>query len=401
MRDHLSKRALAWVLTAAMLLPSAVAHPVEPIKRYVQPFALGQYIFEVSLPVGLKLELVSPQLERPRIITFGPDGVMWLGSQGGAIYRAEAPYDNPVVVGRHRDYPHSVAVRDGELLIATTSALFRSRWTRKGLMQPTKVIDIPGGRGHSSRTVRVGPDERLYLSLGIRGNCDDEYLGPNYPATDRRGGITVLDESVDPPTWKPVASGLRNPVGFDWHPQTKALYATNNGPDHLGFELPPELFVKATPGSFHGMPWFQWDGTRHVPDNCIQSPPPRARDAVPPPAATFPARSAPMDMTFARSEHLSGRFEGDAVVAIRGSWGTAPTGSGNGDPATRRPPRLAIVRFENGEAVQVDDFLTGFQLPDGRRWGRPVGIAFGPDGALYFSSDGGINGLFRIVESAR
>lgn len=108
-----------------------------------------------------------------------------------------------------------------------------------------------------------------------------------------------------------------------------------------------------------------------------------------------------MDMTFVHSEHLSGRFRGDAIVAIHGSWGTAPTGSGNGDLSTRRPPRLAIVRFENGKAVQVDDFLTGFQLPDGRRWGRPVGIAFGPDGALYFSSDGGINGLFRIVESVQ
>lgn len=117
MREHLSKRALTWVLTAAMLLPSASARAVEPIERYVQPFTLGQYVFEVSLPVGLKLELVSPQLERPRIITFGPDGVMWLGSQGGAVYRAEAPYDNPVVVGGHRDYPHSVAVRDGELFI--------------------------------------------------------------------------------------------------------------------------------------------------------------------------------------------------------------------------------------------------------------------------------------------
>ncbi|MDA0991850.1 MAG: sugar dehydrogenase, partial [Verrucomicrobia bacterium] len=108
-------------------------------------------------------------------------------------------------------------------------------------------------------------------------------------------------------------------------------------------------------------------------------------------------RSAPMAVAFAGRAALGGRFDGDAVVAMHGSWGTQPDGSSSGDPATRRPPRLALVRFVDGKAVRVDDFVRGFQLEDGRRWARPVGAAFGPDGALYFTSDGGINGLFRLV----
>ena len=71
-----------------------------------------------------------------------------------------------------------------------------------------------------------------------------------------------------------------------------------------------------------------------------------------------------------------------------------------GDPATRREPKLVRVRFAQGEAQGVEDFVTGFQLPDGQRWARPVGVGFGPDGALYFTSDSGTEGLFRLSPSA-
>ena len=85
-----------------------------------------------------------------------------------------------------------------------------------------------------------------------------------------------------------------------------------------------------------------------------------------------------------------------AIVALRGSWGTLPTGGIIGSASTRRPPRLVAVRFKDGEAVRVDDLVTGFQLADGERWARPVGVAVGPDGALYFTSDSETNGLFRL-----
>jgi len=83
-------------------------------------------------------------------------------------------------------------------------------------------------------------------------------------------------------------------------------------------------------------------------------------------------------------------------VALHGSWGTKPGGGFIGNSATRRVPKLVAVRFEHGEAVRVDDLVSGFQLPDGERWARPAGVAFGPDGALYFSSDSDNRGLFRL-----
>jgi glucose/arabinose dehydrogenase len=86
----------------------------------------------------------------------------------------------------------------------------------------------------------------------------------------------------------------------------------------------------------------------------------------------------------------------DAIVALRGSWGTQPSGGCIGDPASRREPKLVAVRFQDGKAQRVDDLVTGFQLHDGERWARPVGVAVGPDGALYFTSDSGVEGLFRL-----
>lgn len=112
--------------------------------------------------------------------------------------------------------------------------------------------------------------------------------------------------------------------------------------------------------------------------------------------ATFPARNAPMGVTFIKAGEFIPALANDAVVALKGSWGTRPSGDSSGDPASRRQPKLVVVRFENGEAVRVDDLLSGFQLENGSRWARPVGVAFGPDGDLYFTSDSGISGLYRL-----
>jgi glucose/arabinose dehydrogenase len=232
--------------------------------------------------------------------------------------------------------------------------------------------------------------------LGIQRDCSDQYLGQGYPFDEQRGGVLVLRESGGKASWELFASGLRNPVGFDWQPQTGVLYASNNGPDHLGFDQPPEYFSRITAGSFHGMPWFQFDGKQLQRDDCISSAPPRPIADVTIPAATFPARNAPLGMAFVPKGAMDASLEFNAVVALHGSWGTQPSGGFLGSAATRRPPKLVVVRFQDGQAMRVDDLVTGFQLPDGKRWARPAGVAIGPDGALYFTSDSDTNGLFRL-----
>ncbi len=108
------------------------------------------------------------------------------------------------------------------------------------------------------------------------------------------------------------------------------MCASNAGPDHLGFDLPPEYFARLLPGSFHGMPWYQFDGEPIRRDGCIRSEPPLSIEHVEIPVATFPARNSPMDVSFVPSGRLLPETSGDAVVALRGSWGTQPSGSSSG-----------------------------------------------------------------------
>jgi glucose/arabinose dehydrogenase len=398
----IAKMGLATVLYCATVMVQA---STQQLTYHEQILVLDGEHRSVHVPSGFELELLTAALDGPRLLTFSADGDLFIGSKSGRIYRLSPPYTSPSVMVTLDDYPHSVAFRKNEILIARTDGLYRAPY-RSGQQRldpadVTLLAALPGGSGHDSRSVAVGPDGRVYLSLGISHNCSDQYLDASYPPDDRRGGIMVLDDAGSRAAWRPYATGLRNPVGFDWQPITGVLYASNNGPDHWGFDLPPEYFSRIDAGSFHGMPWFQYDGRRLQRDNCIKSTPPRPLREVKVPVATFPARNAPMGVAFIPAGALSKALEGDAIVALHGSWATRPSGGFFGDSATRRPPKIVAVRFKDGRAERVDDLISGFQLTNGKRWARPVGVAVGPDGALYFTSDSGVNGLFRLRRDDR
>ena len=389
-------------MVAALALALSPALSGEPVALdYLeQSVEVGGRTETARIPAGYWLEVLTEELAQPRMLSFGADDELFIGSRSGQVYRLLPPYREATSLTRLRGYPHSVVQRDGKLFISRTNGLLSINYVpgqaKLDADDTELVAPIPGGGGHNSRTLRVGPDNRLYVSLGIQGNCTPQLIDERLPFEHRRGGVMVLDETQSPPKWKPIATGLRNPVGFDWHPETGVLYASNNGPDHLGYELPPEYFAKLLPGSFHGMPWYQYDGTNLHRDPCIRGEAPYPPEQVSIPVATFPARNAPMAVEFVTPGAMHASITGDAVVALRGSWGTFPSGGARGDQATRRHPKVVLVRFENGEAVRVDDLITGFQDENGDRWARPAGVALGPDGSLYFASDEEANALFRL-----
>jgi glucose/arabinose dehydrogenase len=397
-------RPLQWLVFASLALLSVTIARSSDRDYQLQHLTVSGNAWGLAIPTGMQLDLLTDQLEQPRLMTFLPNGELLIGSRAGKAYRLPPPYTKADVLVELDDYPHSLAYRDGKLLIAETDGLYHTDF-RPGQSHVDRdtielLAALPGGGGHSSRSVAIGPDQRIYLSLGISGNCSNQYLDQSYRFEDRRGGILVLDESDREPRWQAFASGLRNPVGFDWHPQTHTLYASNNGPDHLGYNQPPEYFSRLEPGSFHGMPWYQFDGETIRRDDCISKSPPRPRTQVPPPVATFPARNAPMGVTFVPDTALDPRFRNNAIVALRGSWATQPSGGMVGDTSTRRPPAIVMVRFSEGQAVDVVDVVTGFQRENGQRLARPVGVAIGPDGALYFTSDSHTEGLFRLQSTS-
>ncbi len=351
--------------------------------------------FQVNVPREYKLELLATNMQQPRMMHFTREHELLIGSGSGKVYRLQRPYKNAKLLADVGGYPHSVAVRDGQIYIAKTDGVYHTKYSSKNIpidkKKLKKLISLPGGSGHSSRTIKIGPDQRIYLSLGISGNCSNQYIDQTYKENQRRGGVMVLNESSKSLRWDPYATGLRNPVGFAWQPSTNMMYVTNNGPDHWGYELPPEYFSRAPAGSFHGMPWFQFDNNELKRDKCIKIEPPRMDITLP--EVLFPARSAPMGFAFVST----GELKNSALVALHGSWATLPHGKYIGDPATRRPPKLVRVRFNNDHrAKSVEDFITGFQHEDGERWARPIDVAFGPDDSIYFTSDAGINGLFCL-----
>ena len=284
----------------------------------------------------------------------------------------------------------------------------------------TEYVDLPSATGgHSSRTVIAGPDGALYVSIGISGNCSDEYLAGSLPGYDfehRRGGVYRINDNIDAMLFpikdkrgnvaiinsggnavlEPFSSGFRNPVGMAFDPASGFLWATNAGPDNLGYDQPPEVFSRLTQGSYHGMPWFQYVNGTFQDGQCIDtSTAPRTAGEATAPAATFDARSTPLGVAFVTGNSLGPLFSDNALVCIHGSWATDP--SRGGGPETRRPPKVVMINFSGSYPATVEDVIIGLQRDDGSRFARPSGALMGPDGHFYFTSDGGeVQGLFRL-----
>ncbi|MGH7567903.1 MAG: PQQ-dependent sugar dehydrogenase [Gemmatimonadales bacterium] len=177
------------------------------------------------------------------------------------------------------------------------------------------------------------------------------------------------------------ATGLRNSVGLAFHPATGELWATNNDRDNLGDDAPPERVNILRSGRNYGWPRCYLPGTpnpEYPGADCA---------TVEPPAITFQAHSAPLGLRFYTGTRLPPEYGGAgaggggvgtaAFVAYHGSWNrSVPTGA-----------KVVRVTVLKGRPVSVDDFVTGWQLSDGSRWGRPVDLLVTPDGALLISDD--------------
>ncbi|MCI0511327.1 glucose/sorbosone dehydrogenase [Chromohalobacter marismortui] len=375
---------LAGLWLGAMMIAAGQAQALPPVE------VVGNAA-RANVPDGATLEK-RLALRAPRLISFGPEDEMFIGSQAGRLYRLQPPYDRIDAEIPLSGYPHSAVVHDGYLYVATTDHLYRTAYTPGQDVTEVDfegVADLPGGGGHASRSLSVGPDGRLYVALGLQGNCSAQRLADDVAFEDRRGGVMALDPTHETPGWTPYVSGLRNPIGMAWSPQG-ILYLNNNGPDHWGYEAPPELLVRAESGSFHGMPWYQWNDDEWQRDTCIDSAPPAGRDTLAPPVATFAARSAPIGLTFLPEDNP---WQVDMVSAIHGSWATQASGG----RATRRPPKIVGIRLDDdGRQGQMVDLVSGFQAANGERWARPAGVAY-HDGALYFTADDGDTGLYRLT----
>lgn len=325
----------------------------------------------LSVPPGFRIEPVAEDLRGVRTLEFGPDGSLYaVQSRGGRVVRldpSEGFRPEQVVTGLNR--PYGLAFHDGWMYVGETNRIVRFRGP--DYRTPETIVDgIPSG-GHWTREIAFGPDGMLYVSIGSSCNICEE-------RDPRRAAVVRYrpdgsDETI-------VAEGLRNSAGLAFHPETGALWASQNERDNLGDDLPLEEINVLSDGDHFGWPFCYGD---RVPN-------PEYRDrtnfcsGTAPPAIGLTAHSAPLGMVFYTGDQFPDEYHGDLFVALHGSWNRS-------DPSGYK---LVRVRVEDGRPVASEDFATGW-LSGGRVTGRPVYPEVGPDGSLYLSEDEG-GRIYRI-----
>ncbi|MBY0396834.1 MAG: PQQ-dependent sugar dehydrogenase, partial [Thermoleophilia bacterium] len=269
------------------------------------------------------------------------------------------------------DRPHGFDFSSDVLFIGEGGAIARVAFEESGpdslrvRGEPARIVTgLPEGENHWTRTLRIGPDGLLYLTIGSSCNVCLE-------KDPRRAAM--MRYAIDGSGEEIYAAGLRNSVGFDWRPGTQELYATDNGRDLLGDDIPPCELNRIERAAFYGWP-FAWGDNQPDPD-FGKGQPARIRASIPP-AHAFGAHQAPLGITFLRHPDQLPDYRGAALVALHGSW----------NRSTLSGYQVVSLHWDADGRISQRDFLTGF-LAGEDVIGRPVDVAEGPDGAIYVSDD--------------
>jgi glucose/arabinose dehydrogenase len=335
----------------------------------------------VTLPPGFSISVFAQGLKEPRMMAVGPDGYLYVAERGAnRIIRlpdrdGDTIADGVEVAAVGLRAPSSLTFyKDGSLYVGETTRVLRlSEPDEQGVFQKSEVIvdGLPEG-GHYTRTVLFSPDWlTLFVSVGSSCNvCVEE--------DPRRAAI--LRYNPDGSQEKIYASGLRNAVGITFGADSDELWATNNGRDMLGDDLPPDTINLVSEGDDFGWPRCH---SGRIPDPQYGGS--NACAGVKPPAVELQAHSAPLGLTFYSGTQFPEAYRGDLFVAYHGSWNRSqPTGY-----------KVVRIPIENGQAGPVEDFAVGWLGADGSAWGRPVDVVTGRDGSLYVSDDAG-GKIYRI-----
>lgn len=297
--------------------------------------------------------------------------------RGGATGTAQA---SPAAAGMPG--VHGIAIRGSQMYLATTKEVSVADIKSDGSLGERRVIiaSLPDGGQHARRTIGIGPDNMLYISVGSDCNACAEPDGEH--ATMLRAQLTGGAREV-------FAKGLRNTIGFDWDPQSHQLWGMDNGIDYAGDDDPPEELNRLMQGGDYGWPFrFGNNQVNRLFDRAKVSPAEFEKQTTAP-MLTYDAHSAPIAMTFYTGTRFPPDYRGSAFVAFHGSW----------NRESAKGYKVVRIAFRDGQPQRFDDFLTGFLVDDGKAYiGRPAGLATTKDGALLISDDS--NGVIYRVSYA-
>jgi len=343
------------------------------------------YLDRLQLPDGFEVSIYARGMDEARQIALSDNGVLYVGTRGevgadaiGKVYaipdnNGDGMGDEVITIAEGLNYPNGVAWHDGDLYVAEISRILRypdADNNLRNMPAPEIVTDsLPTEYQHGWKFIDIGPDGKLYVPVGAPCNIcvPDGVFG------------TILRMDLDGSNQEIVARGVRNTVGFTWHPQTGDLWFTDNGRDLWGDTTPPEELNRVTQAGQHfGYPYRYGKGIvdDEFPTSMSDS---DFTSAV----LEMPAHTAGLGVEFYTGNQFPAQYRGQLFAAYHGSW-------------NRNPPAgyvLRMMNFANGTAQSYEDFATGWLIDDPSGddrlvyWGRPVDLEQTSDGSLLVSDD--------------
>ncbi len=366
----------------------------------------------IKLPAGFAITIFSKLGEslggesqaQPRMMAFDKHGNLFvtLASSNSVVMLPDANKDGlaeaPIVIAKNLNAPNGIAIdANDNIYIANQDGVVTLNIMQNTIVKTKPLIsNLPYGH-HTFKTVKIGPDNQLYLNIGSSCNVcvEDEPLRATilrYTLDGKPAGSQIQDSlAANSPIW---AKGLRNSQGFAWQPKTGAMFATSDGADNRAQhkkgavidDIPPEHLNRIEAGKHYGWPYCWGDAKGGlVDDQNFLAPDVNFCKTATPPAITFTSHSTPIGITFLDKSNFPAEYKSDAIVALHGSWNRKnPSGY-----------KLVRVKFNGEKPVEVLDFATGWlnigdsgqAQAQNQAWGRPVDVIVGPDGALYVSDD--------------
>lgn len=344
---------------------------VNPPVKLFEPSNLP--LKKIRLPQGFKIDVFAEGVKNARSLELSPGGTLFVGTrEEGKVYALkdnDGDYraDTVYTIAKGLRMPNGVAFRDGDLYVAEVNRILKFENIEENLANPPApavVFDgYPTENHHGWKFIAFGPDGKLYVPVGAPCNiCESE--------NEVFASITRLNP--DGSGMEVVQRGVRNTVGFTWHPQTGELWFTDNGRDMLGDDEPAcELNHAPQDGMHFGYPYcHQGD----LPDPEFGSK--RPCDEFTPPAQNLGPHVAPLGVEFYTGQQFPEQYRGHILIAEHGSW----------NRSKKIGYRITLVKLDGNRATSYEPFAEGW-LDGGDAWGRPVDLEFLPDGSMLVSDD--------------
>lgn len=356
-------------------------------------------------PAGFKVERYAEKLQAPRLIRTAPNGDLFVAETFPGkilVFRGmtkDGKFEQTETFATDLRLPFGIAFyppgpNPKYVYVGNTNSVVRFPYENGDLKArgPAEAIIpelLPGAvmssaaspfaGGHFTRDVAFSRDgKQMFVSVGSHGNIAD--LDTDASEVHR---ANILVANPDGSNLRVYASGIRNPVGIAVDPQTGLLWTSVNERDELGDNLPPDYITHVEDGGFYGWPWYYTGGN---PDPRLKGKHPELKDKVIVPDVLLEPHNASLELTFYTGKQFPKEYQGQIFAAEHGSW----------NRSVRTGYEVIFVPLKKGRATgEYQDFLTGFVTPEGKVWGRPVGVAVAPDGSLLVTDDAS-NSIWRV-----